>query len=169
MQETLATTMTSRRENRELMVESRNRSILGLMAVAILTQIPGASTETKFITVTVTVIITSLLTGIFFLIIGGFKLGRFVRFIPYPVVGGFIAGTGLLLVEGAIGVMIGAQPSTANLNLLLVPENLLRWVPSVVFGIALVIGSRRFQHLWTPMGARKSFVVNRRFASLPTV
>jgi len=79
-------------------------AILSLMAVAILAQMPGASSEAKFITVTVTVIVTSVLTGIFFLIIGGFKLGRFVRFIPYPVVGGFIAGTGLLLVKGALGV-----------------------------------------------------------------
>jgi SulP family sulfate permease len=124
-------------------------AILGLMAVAILTQIPTAPTETKFITVTVTVMVTSVLTGIFFLIIGGFKLGRFVRFIPYPVVGGFIAGTGLLLVKGALGVMIGVTPGMANLNLLFMPENLLRWIPSVIFGIALVIGSRRFQHFLT--------------------
>ncbi len=124
-------------------------AILGLMAVAILTQLPDASLETKFVTVTLTVMITSILSGIFFLIIGGFKLGRFVRFIPYPVVGGFIAGTGLLLVKGAMGVMIGVTPGMANLRLLLVPENLLRWVPSVIFGIALVVGSRRFQHFLT--------------------
>ncbi len=124
-------------------------AILGLMAVAILTQMPNASLETKFVTVTVTVMITSILSGVFFLIIGGFKLGRFVRFIPYPVVGGFIAGTGLLLVKGAMGVMIGVTPEMANLHLLLMPENLLRWVPSVIFGIALVMGSRHFQHFLT--------------------
>jgi len=37
----------------------------------------------------------------------------------------------------------------ANLNVLLLPENLLRWVPSLIFGIALVVGSRRFQHFLT--------------------
>lgn len=124
-------------------------AILGLMAVAIITQMPDASLETKFITVTVTVMITSIITGFLFLIIGGFKLGRFVRFIPYPVVGGFIAGTGLLLVKGAMGVMTGFAPDLENLGLLLMPDNLLRWVPSVIFGIALVIGSRRFQHFMT--------------------
>jgi SulP family sulfate permease len=124
-------------------------AILSLMAVAIIAQMPEASTETKFITVTVTIIVTSILTGIFFLLIGGFKLGRFVRFIPYPVVGGFIAGTGLLLVRGALGVLIGVTPVVANLNLLFLPDNLLRWVPSVIFGGALVIGSRRFQHFLT--------------------
>ncbi len=124
-------------------------AILGLMAVAILAQMPNASPESKFITVTVTIMITSILSGVFFLVIGGFRLGRFVRFIPYPVVGGFIAGTGFLLVRGALGVMIGVTPGMANFNLLFMPNNLLRWVPSIVFGIALVIGSRRFQHFLT--------------------
>jgi SulP family sulfate permease len=93
--------------------------------------------------------LTSVLAGVFFLLMGGFKLGRFVRFIPYPVVGGFIAGTGLLLVQGALGVMIGETPGMTNLGILFMPENLLRWVPSVIFGILLVIGSRRFQHFLT--------------------
>ncbi len=124
-------------------------AILGLMAVAILAQMPNASSEAKFITVTVMIMLTSILSGVFFLIIGGFRLGRFVRFIPYPVVGGFIAGTGFLLVRGALGVMIGVTPGMANVNLLFMPNNLLRWVPSILFGLALVTGSRRFQHFLT--------------------
>lgn len=124
-------------------------AILGLMGMAILAQLSDASPETKFITVTVTVMLTSVLSGIFFLLIGGFKLGRFVRFIPYPVVGGFIAGTGFLLVQGGFGVMIGTTPTINNLGILFTAESLIRWIPSVIFGIALVIGSRRFQHFLT--------------------
>ncbi len=45
--------------------------------------------------------------------------------------------------------MTGVTPAMANLNVLLLPENLLRWVPSLIFGIALVVGSRRFQHFLT--------------------
>jgi len=124
-------------------------AILGLMAAAIAAKMPDATLETKFVTVAIAVMLTSVLSGVFFLLIGGFKLGRFVRFIPYPVVGGFIAGTGLLLVKGALGVMIGDTPGIANLDILFTSENLLRWIPSVIFGIVLVIGSRRFQHFLT--------------------
>jgi SulP family sulfate permease len=124
-------------------------AILGLMAAAIAGKMPVASVEAKFVTVAVAVMLTSVLSGVFFLLIGGFKLGRFVRFIPYPVVGGFIAGTGLLLVQGALGVMIGDTPGLANLCILFTSENLLRWIPSAIFGFLLVIGSRRLQHFLT--------------------
>ena len=124
-------------------------AILGVMAVAILAQMPGTPPESKFITVTAAVIITSIASGFFFLLIGIFKFGRFVRFIPYPVVGGFIAGTGFLLAQGAFGVMVGVLPQPSNFDLFITPENLLRWIPSLLFGIALVIGSRKYQHFLT--------------------
>jgi SulP family sulfate permease len=124
-------------------------AILGLMAAVILAQMTEAGTEAKFITVTAAVMLTSVVSGMFFLLIGGFKLGRFVRFIPYPVVGGFIAGTGFLLAQGAFGVMVGVAPGLSNLGLFFTAENLIRWVPSLIFGIALVVGSRRFQHYLT--------------------
>ena len=124
-------------------------AILGLTAIALLAQMPEASLETKFITVTAAVMVTSITSGLFFILIGGFRLGRFVRFIPYPVVGGFIAGTGFLLVQGALGVMVGVSPTFSNLGLFLQPGNLIRWIPSVLFGIALVVGSRRFPHYLT--------------------
>jgi sulfate permease, SulP family len=121
-------------------------AILGLMAATIAARLPDTNPESKFATVVAAVMLTSILSGLFFLLIGGFKLGRFVRFIPYPVVGGFIAGTGLLLVQGALGVMIGGTPGLTNLGILFTPENLIRWIPSVILGIFLVMGSRRFQH-----------------------
>lgn len=124
-------------------------AILGVMSAAILLNIPHASLETKFVTVTMMVMVTSILSGLFFLAIGGFKLGRFVRFIPYPVVGGFIAGTGLLLVQGALGAMVGFSPGVSNLQTFLTPEYLVRWVPSAVLGIVLMLGSRRFPHFLT--------------------
>jgi SulP family sulfate permease len=121
-------------------------AILGLTAAAIVASMKDAPAEAKFITVVATIILTSIISGFFFVFIGGFKLSRFVRFIPYPVVGGFIAGTGLLLIKGAIGVLLGFTPSVANLNVLFKTENLLLWIPGVVFGILVLITSRRFNH-----------------------
>jgi len=124
-------------------------AILSLMALAILAQMPASSIETKFVTVTAAVMLTSIVSGLCFLLVGGFRLGRFVRFIPYPVVGGFIAGTGFLLVQGAFSVMVGVNPTLSNLGFFFQLENFIRWAPSLLFGVALVIGSRRFPHFLT--------------------
>src|SRR4030095_13525171 len=109
-------------------------AILGLTALAIGARMGDASAEMKFATVVMTVILTSVISGLFFVLIGGFKLSRLVRFIPYPVVGGFVAGTGLLLTQGALGVMLGRTPGMSNLNILFQAENLLLWIPGVFFG-----------------------------------
>src|SRR5215213_1957665 len=66
-------------------------AIMGLTALSIAANMQGASADAKFITVVVIVVLTSLLSGLLFVLIGGFKLSRLVRFIPYPVVGGFVA------------------------------------------------------------------------------
>jgi sulfate permease, SulP family len=124
-------------------------AILGLTAVVIAARMGGASAEAKFITVVVTVILTSVISGLFFVMIGGFQLSRLVRFIPYPVVGGFVAGTGLLLTQGALGVMLGNTPGIADLDALLKSENLLLWVPGFLFGASVLIASRRSTHFLT--------------------
>jgi SulP family sulfate permease len=93
--------------------------------------------------------LTSILSGILFLLMGGFKLSRFIRFIPYPVVGGFIAGTGLLLARGGIGVMLGTTLDMASLRLLAESDQLLLWLPGTIFAILLLLATRRFKHFLT--------------------
>jgi SulP family sulfate permease len=66
-----------------------------------------ASTEEIFFTVVAAVTLASLASGVFLFALGTFKLGALIRFIPYPVIGGFLAGTGWLLVRGSLGVMMG--------------------------------------------------------------
>lgn len=124
-------------------------AILGLTALAIVARMKGAPAETKFVTIMATVIVTSLTSGLFFVMIGSFKLSRFVRFIPYPVVGGFVAGTGLLLAQGSLGVMLGATPGSSNLSILFQTRHLVLWLPGVVFGTIVLIAWRRYKHLLT--------------------
>lgn len=124
-------------------------AILSLVSVAIAGQLRGASPDTLFITVSMTVILTSVVTGLCFVFIGSLKLSRFVRFIPYPVVGGFVAGTGLLLVRGSLGVMLGRTPNMSGLGILFTAENLWFWIPGILFGTIVLTASRRFQHVLT--------------------
>jgi SulP family sulfate permease len=91
-------------------------AILAVVSSAIVNQMPASATaQDKFITVTAAIALSSVLTGILFLSLGQLKLGNLIRFIPYPVFGGFLAGSGLLLIIGAIALLTGAQGSGVEL------------------------------------------------------
>ncbi len=59
---------------------------------------------------------------------------------PYPVVGGFLAGTGWLLFKGGIGVAASIQVYWRSFDDLLRDDSLEHWLPALVFGIVLLLG-----------------------------
>jgi SulP family sulfate permease len=119
--------------------------ILGLVTGAITAQTPGALHHT-FLTLVAVIIVSTLLTGVFLLVLGRFNLGNIVRFVPYPVVGGFLAGTGWLLFKGGVGILVGRSLSLQTLHRFARPDPLLKWVPGVLFAIVLLLLLRRFRH-----------------------
>ncbi len=127
--------------------------ILALVAATIAATMPATATPNElFLTILAALGLTTLLTGAFYLALGLFNLGRLIRFIPYPVVGGFTAGTGWLFVLGAITVMTDISPTVANLPTLLGPEMVLRWLPGVGLAILLAVILPRFSHFLTLPG-----------------
>ncbi len=54
--------------------------------------------------------VAMVLCGVVFLWLGSRRRGDLIRFVPYPVVGGFLAGTGWLLFKGGIYVASGVSP-----------------------------------------------------------
>jgi SulP family sulfate permease len=66
-------------------------AMLGVIAVGIIAALPGVASR-QFATVTMMIVITSLLTGLLLIVLGFFKLGGLARFLPYPVIGGFLQG-----------------------------------------------------------------------------
>jgi sulfate permease, SulP family len=123
-------------------------AILAIVAAAVAAQMPAsAPAESTFFTVTAALVVTSLLTGTFFVALGAFKLGGLIRYVPYPVVGGFLAGTGWLLVQGGIGVMADVSLSLAQLPALVQPAAMARWAPGLLFAVVLLAMLRRFSHL----------------------
>jgi SulP family sulfate permease len=120
--------------------------ILAVIAAALASSLSAAGGQVELATVLVAVAVSALLTGIFFLALGFFKLDRLVRFTPYPVVGGFLAGTGWLLVQGSFDVMAGSPLILANLPSLLQPEQLILWVPGLLFALVLYFGLQRIHH-----------------------
>ncbi len=118
-------------------------AILAVITTTVTREMIGhAPPSIIFLTVVATMILTTMITGVAFWLMGHFKLGGLVRFIPFPVVGGFLSGTGCFLILGGVGVMANVPPSLA----LLQPELLIRWLPGVIFGALLYILLRRHSH-----------------------
>jgi sulfate permease, SulP family len=125
--------------------------IVATMGAQIADELSGAP-ERIFPTVTASITVATLLTGGAFLVLGWFRLGNLIRYIPYPVIGGFLAGTGWLVAIGALKTMNGVAFNLANLTKFSSPEAILRWLPGVLFGIFLLLLGRRFKHyLVTPL------------------
>ena len=62
-----------------------------------------------FSTLTIMVLIT-LVTALVMFLLGYFRLGNFIRFVPISVAGGFLAAAGCLMVSGAIVLATGLDP-----------------------------------------------------------
>ncbi|WP_148314637.1 SulP family inorganic anion transporter [Sorangium cellulosum] len=99
-----------------------------------------------FPTVIVAIALTSVVAGGFFLLLGILRLGVLVRFIPYPVAGGFLAGAGWLLVQGSLSVMSG-KPATLPMLPELFASSLDKVLTGLLFGLLLVALLRRYTNL----------------------
>lgn len=120
--------------------------ILAVVIAAMLAAMPQASAETKLYTALAAMMFATLLTGLVFLLLGKFKLGSLVSYIPYPVVGGFLAGTGFLLVLGALSLMTGKSVTLFSLDQLFQGDVRIHWVVGVAFALILFILVKRVRH-----------------------
>lgn len=69
-------------------------------------------------TVIVAVALSTAIAGVCAFLLGYFKLGAFIRYVPYPVIGGFLAGTGWFIVIGGVGLALGEPPKWESFALL---------------------------------------------------
>ncbi len=120
--------------------------IVAVVIASMLAQMPQASQETKLYTALAGIILTSMITGLACLFLGKFKLGGLVSYIPYPVVGGFLAGTGILLLLGGLGVMTQKSITLFNLGLLFKPDTWYLWAVGMLFGVILYVLNVKFNH-----------------------
>ena len=99
--------------------------------------------ETLTATVLTSMVFGTLLVGVIFFAMGVLRWGNFVRYIPYPVIGGFLAGTGWLITLGGLGIVLGELPSTLlGFQNLFHPTEMTLWVPAVLSGLTIFIVMR---------------------------
>jgi len=82
-------------------------AVMSVLASSIATALAakGASSDAMILNVLVALSVSTLLTGILLYGTGALRLGQWLRFIPYPVIGGFLAASGILLVTGGMEVV----------------------------------------------------------------
>ncbi len=124
-------------------------AILALIAASIVAGLgASASTSTVFSTLFAGLAFSAFLTGVFLFLVGRYRLGRWIRFIPYPVIGGFLAGTGWLLVRGSFKVMAGYNLSLDQAAILVQPANFIHWLPGALFAAVALALTRRFKQFY---------------------
>ncbi len=107
---------------------------------------------------------TILLAGLFQMLFGFVKIGRFVRYIPYPVISGFMSGIGVIIILLQINPLLGAASDSSVLHVLttlphtladthlpslllavsalaivlFTPASVSRWLPSPLIALAVL-------------------------------
>ncbi len=84
-------------------------AVLAIVAATIAVTAFG-SIERSFLTVVAATLVVTVLCGVAFLALGSVPVGNLLRFVPVPVVGGFIAGAGWLLLKSGIYVSSDESP-----------------------------------------------------------
>ncbi len=104
-----------------------------------------ASSDISVPTAFAVIAASSLATGVLLWITGRFRFGRIVRYFPQPVLAGFLAGTGWLLLSGGVSTAVGFAPSLGDLGDLGAPA-LRRLVPAALLALVLHVVVKRFRH-----------------------
>ena len=113
--------------------------VLALMVTVIIAGFPpDTPPEILFVTTFGALACTALLTGIVLLGLGYYRLGSLVRYLPYSVMGGYFAGAGWLLIQGALRVATDLPLSSAqDFVALLDIDMLMHWLPAVLSALAI--------------------------------
>lgn len=87
--------------------------------------------------VNLAIVVTAfLLAGAFQVLLGVLRLGGFIRYVPYPVISGFMSGIGIIIVIQQLYPIVGAEPPSSN------PVKILGSLPTlpgrIVFPVALL-------------------------------
>ncbi len=91
---------------------------------------------------------TSLLVSVAFIIVGHFRLARLLELLPFPVICGFMAGVGWLLLDAAVYVTVDHPISAALPGQLAGGEGLMKLLITAGCGIFMILFMSRMRRAW---------------------
>jgi SulP family sulfate permease len=120
------------------------------MAYMVLDHIGGEDPEAVMATVITSYALSSVLTGVIFLLLGALRLGNLVSFFPRSILLGCIGGVGVFLVLTGIEVSAGLDSSISwGLEIferLLTPSTLVLWITPLALSGTLMLIRKYIQH-----------------------
>ena len=97
--------------------ESSTAAMTGILASSLVERVMSTDPSASLLTpVLMTLGLASIATGIVLCGFGVSRMGRAIRYVPYPVVGGFLGATGCLILLGAVRVITGQRLQLATLE-----------------------------------------------------
>lgn len=105
----------------------------------------GEINSTSFDTAVTLLIITTLVTSFILILMAKLKLGKVIRLIPFPVLGGLLASTGWILSMVAFSMLVNETINYKNIEVLLSPEVIYRWIPGMAVALTIIIASRKLK------------------------
>lgn len=121
-------------------------AVLVLVASALVVVAPAQ----RIPTLLTVIALATLLTGALLIAFGTVRASRVIRFIPEPMIGGFNAASGVLVMLGSVRVLTGHSIGFAGLRALAAPPALAQFVLALTLAAALVLLSRRFGAVAVP-------------------
>jgi SulP family sulfate permease len=120
--------------------ESSTAAMTGILASSLVERITVADTAAPPLApVLITLGIASIVTGIVLCGFGMTRMGRAIRYVPYPVVGGFLGATGWLILLGAVRVITGHRLQFGTLDQFANPLNLYELAAACAMAIVLYL------------------------------
>jgi SulP family sulfate permease len=120
--------------------------VLGAIAIVVAETAGSADAEVRLATLLVVIAVATVSLGLGFVLLGAFRLGNVIRYIPFPVIGGFLGYIAWLLAKGGIAIMLGRPLDLETGLALLQPELLLRWLPAALLALALLVLQLKRRH-----------------------
>ncbi|NNJ64200.1 MAG: hypothetical protein HKP16_01450, partial [Xanthomonadales bacterium] len=91
--------------------------------------------------------LSSVAVALFFWVIGHYRLTRLLELMPYPVICGFMAGIGWLLLEAGVGIAVG-RPISELVDALQEPMNISRLMIFIAGAIFLLVSVTWLRRAW---------------------
>src|SRR5580698_2656089 len=97
--------------------DSSTAAMTGILASSVVERVVAADPSAPLLApVLLTLALATVATGIVLCVFGMTRMGRAIRYVPYPVVGGFLGATGCLILLGAVRVITGQRLQLATLG-----------------------------------------------------
>jgi sulfate permease, SulP family len=97
--------------------DSSTAAMTGILASSMVERMVAVDPSAPVLpAVLITLAVVTVLTGVVLCCFGMTRMGRAIRYVPYPVVGGFLGATGCLILLGAVRVITGQRLEFATLG-----------------------------------------------------